>query len=468
MIQKGNKKLINAWAMYDWANSAYSLTITSAIFPIYFTAVTTLNGTKTVHFLGRTYNADSLQTYSISIAFLVIAAINPLLSSIADYSGNKKKFMYFFSTLGAVSCASLYFFRGSDTIAIGVFGAMFAAIGYAGSIVFYNAFLPEIAEPADQDKVSAKGFALGYIGSSLLLIFNLFMIQFPQFFFDVNGRMIELMKITPSMDHDVALKMAQDYFSGPASRISFLTVGIWWFSFAQYTFSYLPSNVYNRQPRGRYIFNGYLELKKVWHELRNSSRLKRFLISFFFYNMGAQTVMYVAALFGNSELKLKTSVLVGVILIIQFVAVGGAFLFSSLSKRFGNIRALTISIFIWILISLAAYFDDKRFGVDEQTMFIVIAAVVGLVMGGVQSLSRSTYSKLLPETIDHASYFSFFDVCDKLGTVLGTFAFGFINEVTGSMRNSILVLTSFFLVGIFLLLRVGKMGNGKLEMVNRK
>ena len=451
----GNKKIINAWAMYDWANSAYSLTITSAIFPIYFTAVTAMKGTKDVHFLGRTFNADSLQTYAISIAFLVIATINPLLSSIADYSGNKKKFMYFFSTLGAVSCAVLYFFRGQDTIAIGVLGSMFAAIGYAGSIVFYNAFLPEIAKPEDQDKVSAKGFAMGYIGSSMLLIFNLFMIQFPQYFFDVTGKINELIAATPSLNHDEALKLAKDFYSGPASRISFLTVGIWWFAFAQYTFTYLPNNIYNlKPPRGKYFFNGYHELKKVWKELRHTTRIKRFLLSFFFYNMGCQTVMYVATLFGNSELKLDTSVLIMIILIIQFVAIAGAYLFSYLSKKFGNIRGLAIAIFIWMLAAMAAYFDDKRFGVNEQTVFISIAAVVGLVMGGIQSLSRSTYSKLLPETIDHASYFSFYDVCDKMGTVIGTFAFGFINEMTGNMRNSIIALISFFVIGLILLLRI--------------
>jgi UMF1 family MFS transporter len=456
MIEKGNKKIIRAWAMYDWANSAYSLTITSAVFPIYFTAVTMHNGSKDVQLFGKSFNADSLQTYALSLAFLIIAAINPLLSSIADYSGNKKKFMYFFSTLGAISCASLFFFRGQETIAIGVFGSVFAAIGYAGSIVFYNAYLPEIAEPQDQDKVSAKGFALGYIGSSLLLIFNLFMIQFPQFFFDVNGKTNELLAATPTLNPDDALQQAKDFFSGPASRISFLSVGIWWFVFAQYTFSVLPNNVFNLMPTGKYLFNGYLELKKVWNALRHNSRLKRFLLSFFFYNMGTQTVMYVATLFGSSELKLKTSILIAIILIIQFVAIAGAYLFSSLSKKFGNIYALAISIFIWILVAVGAYFCDKRFGVDEQTMFIILAAIVGLVMGGVQSLSRSTYSKLLPETIDHASYFSFYDVCDKLGTVLGTFVFGFINEQTGSMRNSILMLGCFFVVGIILLLRVKK------------
>ena len=427
--------------MYDWANSAYSLVITSALFPIYFHSITTTDDNNMVKFLGRTYNSDSLQTYAISVAFLLIAGINPLLSSIADYSGRKKRFMYFFSTLGAVSCTSLFFFDSLDTLWIGVFGSILAAIGYAGSIVFYNAFLPEIAEIKDQDKVSAKGFAMGYIGSSLLLIFSLSMIMFPQWYGGID--------------------------SGTATRLAFLLVGFWWFGFAQYTFHHLPDNIYDQKPKSRYIFHGYLELKKVWFDLRHTSRLKAFLVSFFFYNMGVQTVMYVATLFGDGELHLPSSILIAIILIIQFVAIGGAFLFSNLSKRYGNIFALSVSLIIWVLICVGAYLCDKRFGVDEQTMFIILASVVGLVMGGVQSLSRSTYSKLLPETKDHASYFSFYDVCDKLGTVLGTFAFGYINEITGSMRNSIIVLAGFFIIGLILLLRMRKEKTISLEGISR-
>jgi UMF1 family MFS transporter len=271
---------------------------------------------------------------------------------------------------------------------------------------------------------------MGYIGSSLLLIFSLTMILFPQWYGGISNAF--------------------------ASRLAFLLVGIWWFGFAQITFNRLPDNPYNVKPEGHYLWNGYRELKKVWFELKSISRLKSFLVSFFFFNMGVQTVMYVATIFGDSELHLDTSILIAIVLIIQFVAIGGAYLFSSLSKKFGNIPALIIAIFIWILVCIGAYFCDKRFGVNEQTMFMVLAAVVGMVMGGIQSLSRSTYSKLLPETIDHASYFSFFDVCDKFGTVIGTFAFGFINEMTGSMRNSILVLGSFFIIGIILLLRLRK------------
>ncbi len=426
--------------MFDWANSSYSLVITSALFPIYFNAVTTTETSKDVVFLGRTFNSDSLQTYTISLAFLIIAALSPLLSSMADYSGKKKKFMFFFSTMGAISCSALFFFKGLDTLYIGVFGSLLAAIGWAGSIVFYNAFLPEIAEPADQDKVSAQGFSMGYIGSSLLLIFSLTMIMCPQWYGNIE--------------------------SGFATRLGFLLVGVWWFGFAQITFKYLPDNPFNRKPTGNIFSKGYLELQKVWSELKHTPRLKSFLASFFFYNMGTQTVMFVATLFGTSELKLDSSILIIIILIIQFVGIAGATLFSRLSKRFGNIKALKIAIFIWIFICIGAWFCDKRFGVNEQNMFIGLAAVVGMVMGGVQALSRSTYSKLLPETIDHASYFSFYDVCDKLGTVLGTFAFAYINEFTGSMRNSIVVLIVFFIVGLVLLRKAIDKSNLKTVIAN--
>jgi UMF1 family MFS transporter len=406
------------------------LVITSALFPIYFGAVTGNGSGAQVRFLGRFFNPDSLQTYAISAAFLVIAFINPLLSSIADYSGRKRAFMFFFCTLGAAACSSLYFFDSVETLWIGVFGSAVAAIGFSGSIVFYNAFLPEIAAPADQDRVSARGFAMGYIGSSLLLIFSLSMILFPDLYGGIG--------------------------KGPAFRLAFVLVGIWWFGFAQITFYHLRRKEHRREVTGHYLFNGYRELRKVWTELRQTERLRRFLFAYFFYNMGVQTVMYVATLFGAGELHLDSSVLIAVILIIQFVAIGGAYLFSFLSSRLGNLTAISYAIVVWILICFGAWMCDKRFGVDEQSMFIGLAACVGLVMGGIQSLSRSTYSKLLPPTSDHASYFSFFDVSEKVGIVIGTFLFGYINELTGSMRNSIIIIASFFIVGLILLLRIGK------------
>ncbi len=424
--------------MYDWANSAYSLVITSAIFPIYFHKIVTASGTEMVKFMGMTFNSASLLTYALSAAFLVIAALSPLLSSLADYSGRKKAFMFFFCTLGAVACSLLFFFDSTDTLGTGIFGFMLAAIGFSGSIVFYNAFLPEIAAPQDQDRVSARGFALGYIGSSLLMIFSLTMILYPQWYGGIEA------------------------FS--AMRITFLLVGIWWFVFAQITFITVPEHTTKRPFTSKILLNGYRELQKVWKELRQLKRLKVFLLAFFFYNMGTQTVMYVATIFGENELKLNSDTLIKVILIIQFVAIAGAYLFSSLSSRYGNVRALSIAIFVWVLICIAAYFDDKRFGVDEEKMFITIAAFVGMVMGGIQSLSRSTYSKLLPETRDHASYFSFYDVCDKIGTVAGTFMYGFVIEATGSMRNSIIGLIVFFIIGLILLLRLPKTTRHPLEL----
>ncbi|MFM7217188.1 MAG: MFS transporter [Bacteroidota bacterium] len=424
-----DKKTVSAWAMYDWANSAYSLVITSTLYPIYFTAITG-GGDKPVHLLGMDFNSDALQTYSISAAFLLIAFINPLLSSISDYSGKKKPFMYFFCLMGSIGCSSLYFFDSEEHVWIGVAGSMLAAIGYAGSIVFYNAFLPEIAPPELQDKVSAKGFSLGYLGSSLLLIFCLTMVLFPGWYGGIE--------------------------KGSAIRLAFLLVGIWWFGFAQITFKRLNDRHTSLDARGRFLCNGYKELRKVWFELRHTPALKRFLLAFFLYNLAVQTVMYVATLFGDSVLHLDSSVLIATILIIQFVAIGGASLFSRLSSKYGNIKALSLNLVAWIFVCAGAYFCDSKYGVDVQLFFILLGAGVGMVMGGIQSLSRSTYSKLLPITKDHASYFSFFDVCDKFGTVVGTFIFGYIIELTGDMRNSIVIIGGFFILGLISLLRVGR------------
>jgi UMF1 family MFS transporter len=417
-----DKKTITGWAMYDWANSAYSLVITSTIFPIYYTAVTKSETTDIVWFLGMSFKSSALYSYALSFSFLLVALLSPILSAMADYSGNKKGFMQFFCYLGAVSCAALFFFTSVDNLWIGIIGFALAGIGFAGSIVFYNAYLPEIAAPEDQDGVSAKGFALGYIGSSILLIVNLIMVKNPALF---------------------GIKDA-----GMASRISFLMVGIWWIAFAQITFKRLPVERKHIKIDREILFKGYKELQMVWRELKHVPRLKRFLLSFFFYNMGVQVVMYVAALFGDKELKMKSSQLIITILIIQFVAIAGAYLFSTLSARRGNLQALGVAIFVWIGVCIGAYF------VHTAQQFYVIAFIVGLVMGGIQSLSRSTYSKLLPETEDHASYFSFYDVCDKIGLVLGTAMYGFVEEITGSMRNSIIGLILFFVIGFVLLLRI--------------
>ena len=317
-LQKGNKKIITAWSFYDWANSAYNLVITSTIFPIYYLAVTKTDTGNTVHFLGREYTNTTLYDFAMAIAFLIVAVISPLLSGIADYSGNKKRFMQFFCYLGSFACCGMYFFTGLENLWIGILTVILACIGWAGSLVFYNAFLPEIAEPQDHDRVSAKGYAMGYIGSGILLIINLAMVMKPDYFGIAN--------------------------EGMATRISFLTVGVWWILFAQITFYYLPNNVYNHKPEGHYLFNGYLELRKVWKELKQHKQLAKFLSAFFVYNMGVQTIMLIATLFGSNELKLESSQLIIVVLVIQFVAIIGAYLFSFLSGKRGNIFTLQAAV----------------------------------------------------------------------------------------------------------------------------
>jgi UMF1 family MFS transporter len=427
-MDKGNKKIITAWTFYDWANSVYNLVITATILPIYYKAITVTkdaNGNEisdVVTFLGMQFKNTTLYDYSLAFANLVVAAIIPLLSGIADYGGSKKRFMQFFCYLGAAACSLMYFFT-RDNLGMGIILVIIACIGFWGSLVFYNAFLPEIAKPDQQDKVSARGFAMGYVGSSILLIFNLMLVQKPDWF-----------GITDT---------------GMATRISFLTVGIWWVSFAQIPFYYLPGKTKTKNKEENYLFKGYQELRKVYNEVKQNLVLKRYLIAFFVFNMGVQTVMLVATLFGASEIKMETAQLITTILIIQFVAMFGAFLFSFVSRKIGNIKTLMLAVFIWIGACVGTYFFCYT-----PNDFFVVAGVVGLVMGGIQSLSRSTYSKMLPDTKDHASYFSFYDVTEKICIVLGMATFGIINELSTSMRNPIIVLIVFFIVGLLLLMRI--------------
>lgn len=418
------KKVKNAWAFYDWANSVYNLIITTAIFPIYYNSVTAnVNGGK-VNFFGFQLSNTAFYEFMMSFAYLTIVSMMPILSGMADYGGKKKQFMYFFCTLGSVACVSMYFFT-ADTLWIGFFAIVLACMGWSGSVVFYNAYLPEIAPLEEQDKLSAKGYAWGYFGSAILLIICLIMILNPESF-GLSG-------------------------SGEASRISFLLTGIWWFGFAQYTFKYLPKNVYNRKPEGHYLTNGFKELKKVYLELKHNVKLKAYLKAFFIYNLGVQTVMLIASLFGSKELGMQASELITIILIIQFVAIIGSFGFSFFAGKIGNINTLRIATLIWMLVCFAGFF------IQSSTQFYIAAAFIGLVMGGIQALSRSTYSKMLPETQDHASYFSFYDICDKMGVVVGMLLFGIIDQIFESMRQPILGLFLFFLTGFFFLGKVRKL-----------
>ncbi|WP_320814917.1 MFS transporter [Flavobacterium sp.] len=453
-LEKGSKKLGNAWAFYDWANSVYNLVISSAIFPIYYGALFKIKGITSIQFLGYEVKSTALISFVTAFAFLIVAIMSPLLSGIADFTGNKKRFMQFFCYLGALSCIGLSFFT-LDNLYFGILCFFFGLIGFWGSLVFYNSYLPDIAYPEDQDKLSAKGYSLGYIGSVILLLFNLAMVMKPEWFgFDLSIPEI-LMHSGNPLEIETALESAKNAASFRAMQYSFISVGIWWVIFSQYTFYYLPKNTVNNKVTKNVILNGYKELKKVWHQLEENIVLKKYLNSFFVYSMAVQTVMLVATYFGEQEIlwesdSQRTSGLIISILVIQLVAVVGAILTSKLSEKIGNIKTLIIINSIWAVICICAFF------VTLPIHFYITAGFVGLVMGGIQSLSRSTYSKLLPQTNDSTSFFSFYDVAEKIGIVIGMGIFASIDQISGSMRNAIVFLAVFFIIGVFLLVNVQK------------
>jgi UMF1 family MFS transporter len=428
-LEKGNSKLINAWASYDWANSVYPLVISSTVFPIYYSSIS--EDINTIEFLGYDFKNTALISFVTAMAFVVVAFNSPLLSGIADYIGNKKRFMKIFVYTGSVSCMGLYFFE-LDSIYMGLFFYFLALIGFWASLVFYNSYLPDIAHPEQQDFASARGYSMGYIGSVLLLIFNLSMVMQPDWY-GITGTPVES-----------SLK---------AMKYSFITVGIWWALFSQYAFYYLPKGNKETKVTKDVFWNGFLELKKVWYQLNDYPILKKFLPAFFVYSTALQTVILIATYFGEEEImwantQQKTIGLIVSILLIQIVAIFGAYATASASKRFGNISTLIVVNFIWAVLCIFAFF------IRTPMEFYFAAAGVGLVVGGIQSLSRSTYSKLIPETYDTTSFFSFYDVTEKVGIIIGMAMFGSIDQFTGSMRNAILFFIVLFVAGALLLSRI--------------
>ena len=427
-LQKGDSKLLNAWAFYDWANSVYALVISSTIFPLYYGALFRQKNIEEIVLFNFSIRSEALISYVTALGFLIIAFISPLLSGIADYMGNKKFFLKLFCYLGAISCMSLYFFSIDDEkVVLSLISYLLALIGFWGSLVFYNSYLPDIAHKEQQDAISAKGFSLGYVGSVLLLLICLGMVMW--------------------VADDYKLQMM---------RYSFLLVGIWWIGFSQYSYYYLPNNKNDNKLHRNVIFNGFKELLKVWHQLKELKPLRRYLAAFFVFSMAVQTIMIIAAYFGEKEVQWgsdskRTIGLIVSVLLIQLIAVIGAWLTSKASAKFGNIKVLIFINFSWILICTYAYF------VVTPNDFYIAAGFVGLVMGGIQSLSRSTYSKFIPDgTNDTTSFFSFYDVAEKIGIVIGMFTYGYIADVTGKIQNAILFLILFFVVGLLLLFRVPK------------
>jgi UMF1 family MFS transporter len=429
-IAKNNPRVMQGWAMYDWANSVYNLVITTAIFPIFYQSQTSVSDKVTcqvtydkVNFFGFEFINSQLYDYLLAFSYLIVVILAPILSGVADFWGNKRFFLKLFCYLGASSCMCLYFFDAQH-LEWSMLPVILACVGFWGSLVFYNAYLPEIAEPNMHDKLSAKGFSYGYIGSTLVLIGCLIAIKA----FGVNPRYI------------------------------FVIVGLWWIGFAQITYARLPAALV-RKNISNPLINGFLEIKKVFLEIQKQVVLRKFLISYFVYNCGVQTVLIVAVPFANKEIfkSCDKSGLIAAVIIIQILAAIGAWVISRLSAKFGNFDVIKSVVFVWMFCCLGGYL------IKTPEQFYGLAALVGFLMGGIQSMSRSTYAKLLPETKDHASYFSFFDVSEKIGLVIGVFLFGFIEGITHDMRQSILLLISLFVIGFLLLLRIKKSEYGILK-----
>ncbi len=470
---KNNPKIMKAWAVYDWANSVYSLVITSTIFPIYFSILTTAyekseyveETGKTIqvpvrhmiNIFGRDYQPDAVYGYSLTISFLVVVLLSPFLSSLADTIGNKKSFLQFFCYLGATSCMGLAMFTGMHNVFLGLLFSITASVGFWGSLVFYNSFLPDIATQDKQDALSARGYVYGYIGSVVLVIICLLLIQ-------------------------VFAKSPEQQLL--YTRISFLLTGAWWFGFSQYTFKYLPQfgDVKDKLPKDLVLLNyknifkkheeqggffevlkdnihfyldigkeSFRELFKVGNRLFKDRNLKFFLSSFFFFSVGMQTIFLMATLFGKSEINLEQDKLIATLLVIQIEAIIGALSFSWLSRKIGNKNVISICITLWIIACLSAYYLNKE-NPNVEYQFYGVAAVVGLVMGGLQAMSRSTYSKLLPEnSMENTTFFSFYDVLEKLAIILGTFIFATLIEHFNNMRYAALSMTVFFGIGLILI-----------------
>ena len=430
---KGSKKLIGAWALYDWANSVYSLVISSAIFPIYYSQYV-FSQTNSVEILNLDINKDTLISSVSALSFLLIAFLSPLLSGIADFIGNKKIFMKFFVYMGSLSCIGLYWFE-LETIEISLLFYTLGLIGFWGSLVYYNSYLTDITYPNQTNKVSAKGYTMGYIGSVILLLINLIMINFYETF---------------GFESEIA-----------AMKSSFAIVGIWWLAFSQYSFYHLPSGNKGVKVPKNIIWNGFKELKGVYKFIRTSKRFTRFLLAFFIFSFSLQTVLYIASYFGVSEIEWtssseQTSGLIISILLIQIVAIGGAYFFTKMAQKYGNILVLTFAIFLWGAVCLYAYF------IKTPIQFYMIAGLVGLLMGGTQPVARATYSLFIPDTKDTTSFFSFYDVTEKIGIVFGMIFYAAAAQITGSVRFSVIIFMFFFFMGALLLTRVPRIDKNKL------
>lgn len=414
------RKEIVSWAMYDWANSAFATTIMAAVLPVFYYDVAAKN-------LDRT-TASAFYGYSQSIAMVCVAILAPILGALADYSNSKMKFLRFFAYMGMIASVLLAFVGEGDYL-LASFLLIIGTIGFSGSNVFYDAFLPEIAPEEDIDRISTRGYAFGYIGGGLLLVINLAMIMKPGLFFLPNTLI--------------------------ATQLSFASVGVWWFLFSIPMFRNVKERkLETRKISGSYIGIGFKRLKETFKEINQFKNLLVFLIAFWLYNDGISTIIKMATIYGR-DIGIGSTDLIAALLITQFVGIPFAFLFGWIAKKINPKRALYIALWTYVIIIIFGYF------MQTALHFYLLAITVGFVQGGSQALSRSIFGSMVPKN-RHAEFFGFYGISAKFSAIFGPFVFALVGQLTGSSRLGIVSLLIFFLVGMLLLKRVD-IDQGKAE-----
>jgi MFS transporter, UMF1 family len=424
-----------AWYFYDWANSAFVTTTGAVLFGPYLTAVAERAacgeaGTpedpcnRTLEVLGIPVAAGSVAPYAVTFATLLSAVCLPFVGAIADRTFRKRHMLAGFAWAGAVGAASMFFVTGSNwQLGVGLLIATSLLLG--ASLVVYDAILCEIAAESDRDRVSSRGWALGYLGGGLLLAANLVLVTVLPF----------------------------GLSTGDAVRISLLSAGIWWGLWTLVPFRGLrdrpPVAVVAADSQHGLLAAAFGQLRQTLRHARAFPQTLHFLVAYLFYNDGIQTVIFAASIYGNRQLGLAANTLIAAILMVQFVAFGGALLLGRIAARIGSKRTILAALILWTLVVAAAFFLPVR----QVVPFLVLAVAIGVVLGGSQALSRSLFSLLVPRGKE-AEYFSLYQAAERGTSWFGTLLFGLVFQLTGSYRNAILVLIVFFIAGFVLLSRV--------------
>ncbi len=415
MTDKLHRKIINAWCMYDWANSAFATTIMAAVLPTFYSDVAGANL--------KPVQASTYWGYTNTIAMLLAAVAAPILGAIADHSGTKKRFLSGFASLGILFTALLVLVSTGDWLMASVFYVL-GRIGFAGANIFYDSLLPHIAHPDEIDQVSTKGFALGYLGGGLLLMVNLAWILKPEWFGLPGAEM--------------------------ASRLSFLSVAIWWALFSVPLLSRVPEPPFVQEPgeSDNPARAGFQRLGRTFRGIRRYRELFKFLIAFWLYNDGIGTIIIMAAIFGK-EIGIQTEYLIGAILALQFLGIPFSFAFGWLARKLGTKRSILLALGVYIVIAIGGYF------MQTGLHFWILAFLAATVQGGSQALSRSLFGRMVPKA-KTAEFFGFYDVSSKFAGIAGPALFGLMGQLTGSSRLGIVSLIIFFIVGGLFLSQVNE------------